>query len=191
MTCSAHAHTEQLTELSPCTENKHAHAHYATNITKLTVGKVLGGGECKTGCDNTLDGGVIGEVEEEAHVLHGAVLLEILLEKAGSLHVHTHSSENDSEVALSCVTGVALGILPNKTCLPADLCGDFIVGQTSSTEKGNLLAARNRVHGVDSGNTCRKVSRHVGESACSRIEWVLHPTRHTSITVFLWNQRNQ
>ena len=140
MTCSAHAHTEQLTELSPCTENKHAHAHYATNITKLTVGKVLGGGECKTGCDNTLDGGVIGEVEEEAHVLHGAVLLEILLEKPGRLLVDTHGRKHNDEVAaarvllvrqsheqVAAVRGL-LHVVLDEICLSADLGGDLVVG---------------------------------------------------------------
>lgn len=32
--------------------------------------------------------GVIGEVEEEAHVFHGAILLKVLFEEPSRLHVH-------------------------------------------------------------------------------------------------------
>lgn len=32
--------------------------------------------------------GVVGQVEEETHVVHGAVLLEVRLEEASRLHVH-------------------------------------------------------------------------------------------------------
>ena len=53
----------------------------------------LGGGEGETGSDDTLDGGVVGEVQEERDTLHGSVLLEILLEKAGSFHVDLKSGK--------------------------------------------------------------------------------------------------
>ena len=43
--------------------------------------------------------GVVGEVEEETDVLHGAVLLEVLLEEAGGLHVHL--SDRHSSVQVS------------------------------------------------------------------------------------------
>jgi hypothetical protein len=66
--------------------HKHAHKKY-TNTSRARphahtrlVGEVLGGGEGEAGGDDALDGGVVGEVEEEAHVLHGAVLLEVLRE---------------------------------------------------------------------------------------------------------------
>lgn len=45
------------------------------------VGEVFSSGEGKTGGDDTLDGGVIGQVQEEAHILHGAILLKVLLVK--------------------------------------------------------------------------------------------------------------
>lgn len=31
---------------------------------------------------------VIGKIQEETHILHGAILLKVLLEKSGSFHVH-------------------------------------------------------------------------------------------------------
>lgn len=39
--------------------------------------------------------------------------------------------------------------------LPANLGGDFVVRETGGGENGDLLAARNRVHGVDGRDTGR------------------------------------
>ena len=126
------------------------------NVLVALVSEVLGGGECKTGGDDALDGGVIGEVEEEANVLHRAVLLEILLEKAGSLHVDTHGGEHNGEVGLASVAHT-LSILLDETCLPADLGGNLIVGKTSSREEGDLLSTCDRVHRVDSRDACTQM----------------------------------
>jgi hypothetical protein len=41
----------------------------------------------------------------------------------------------------------------DKTSLPTDLGGDFIVRQTSSREDGNLLPAGDGVHHINSGDT--------------------------------------
>lgn len=38
------------------------------------VGEVLGGGEGETGGDDALNGGVVGEVEEQGSALHGSRL---------------------------------------------------------------------------------------------------------------------
>lgn len=43
---------------------------------------------------------VIGQVKEEGDTVKRAILLEVLLEEARSLHVHTHSSKHDAEVVL-------------------------------------------------------------------------------------------
>ena len=59
--------------------------------------------------------GVVGEVEEEHDVLHGAVLLEVLLEESRRLHVHTHRSEHDGEVVIRRV----LRALPTAVFLRA------------------------------------------------------------------------
>lgn len=69
-----------------------------TNTNLALVRQELGSGKSKTGRNDSLDGGIVGQVQEEAHVLHGTVLLEVLLEETGCLHVHTHSGEHDGEV---------------------------------------------------------------------------------------------
>ena len=53
--------------------------------------------------DDALDGGVVGEVEEERHALHGARLLKVLLEEPRRLHVHTHGRKHDGEVVLVAI----------------------------------------------------------------------------------------
>lgn len=62
------------------------------------VGQELSSGQSQTWSDNSLNSGVVGQVQEQAHVLHGAVLFEVLLEEPGGLHVDTHSGEHDGEV---------------------------------------------------------------------------------------------
>ena len=57
------------------------------------VSQVLCGGKGETRRDNSLDGRIVGQVEEEANVFHGTVLFEVLLEESRDLHVHTHSCE--------------------------------------------------------------------------------------------------
>lgn len=47
-------------------------------VVAALVGKVLCCGECNTWGDDTLDGGVVCQVEEEDSLLKGAVLLKIL-----------------------------------------------------------------------------------------------------------------
>mmetsp|Transcript_22306 Transcript_22306/g.53512 ORF Transcript_22306/g.53512 Transcript_22306/m.53512 type:complete len:283 (+) Transcript_22306:600-1448(+) len=116
------------------------------------VREVLRDGQRETRGDDPLDRGIVGKVKEEAHVLHRAVLLEILLEKARRLHVDTHGREHDGEVGLARRLHVLL-LLLHETGLPADLGGDFVVGKTGGREKGDLLPARDRVHRVDRGNT--------------------------------------
>mmetsp|Transcript_30950 Transcript_30950/g.71336 ORF Transcript_30950/g.71336 Transcript_30950/m.71336 type:complete len:336 (-) Transcript_30950:51-1058(-) len=112
------------------------------------VCEVLSHRQGKTGGDDTLDRGVVSQVQEQAHVLHGSVLLEVLLEKASSLHVHTHSREHNSEVGAAVVTR-----LLHQTGLSANLGCDFIVGETGSGEKRNLLPTSNAVHGINGGDS--------------------------------------
>jgi len=116
------------------------------------VGQELGGGQGQTGSDDTLDGRIVGQVQEQAHVLHGTVLLEVLLEETGRLHVHTHSGEHDGEV-VGVVIQHGLARQLDETGLTTDLGGDFVVGQTGGGEDGDLLATGNRVHHIDGRDT--------------------------------------
>mmetsp|Transcript_62503 Transcript_62503/g.167417 ORF Transcript_62503/g.167417 Transcript_62503/m.167417 type:complete len:335 (+) Transcript_62503:537-1541(+) len=113
------------------------------------VGEVLRGGEGQAGGDDALDGGVVGEVQEQDDVLHGAVLLKIVLKKPCRLHVHPHGPEHNRKI----IRGVVLGVLLlHQPGLPADLGGDLVVGQAGGGEQGELLPAHDTVHGVQGGD---------------------------------------
>ena len=47
------------------------------------VGEVLGGGERQARRDDPLDGGVVRQVQEQAHVLHETVLFDVLGRRDG------------------------------------------------------------------------------------------------------------
>lgn len=72
----------------------------------LLIGQILGSCKCKTRSDDTLDSGVVCQIEEKDHSLHRAVLLEVGLEETGDLHIHTHSCEDDAEVLLTVICDV-------------------------------------------------------------------------------------
>ena len=67
------------------------------------VGQEFGRGQRQAGRDDPLDGGIVGQVQEEACVLHGTVLLEVLLEESGRLHVGAHRCKDDAEIVLVVV----------------------------------------------------------------------------------------
>jgi hypothetical protein len=84
------------------------------------VGEELGCGQRQAGRDDALDGRIVGQVQEQAHVLHGTVFLEskligqilsmmilhcriylkILFEESGGFHVDTHGGKHDGKVVL-------------------------------------------------------------------------------------------
>jgi len=78
------------------------------------VGHELGSCEGQPRGDNPLNGGIVGKIEEEADVLHASVLLEVLLEEPGGLHVHSHGGEHDSKVVLEIVRVNVCFLSPNK-----------------------------------------------------------------------------
>ena len=111
------------------------------------IGEVLGRRERDTRGDDALDGGVIGEVQEQHGALERAVLLKVLLEEVRGLHVDTHGGKHDGKLvaAGSGLGGVAgLGRLPalaavDQACLPADLCRNVVMGQTCAINKVGLF----------------------------------------------------
>mmetsp|Transcript_38540 Transcript_38540/g.97013 ORF Transcript_38540/g.97013 Transcript_38540/m.97013 type:complete len:354 (-) Transcript_38540:194-1255(-) len=117
------------------------------------IGKVFGRGESKTWRDDALNGGIVGQVQEESHTLQRAVLLEILLEETSSLRVHTHRSENNRKVVLVIIHHTLTGSL-HQTGLTTDLSSNFIVWKTGSGENGDLLTTSDRVHGINRRDTC-------------------------------------
>jgi hypothetical protein len=63
---------------------------------------------------------VISQIQEQANILHGAILFKILFEEPSSLHVDTHRSEYNSEVIVMIVQDSLTGQL-NQATLSADL----------------------------------------------------------------------
>ena len=85
---------------------------------------VLGRGERKTGRDDTLDRGVICEVEEERDAVETTVLLEVLLEEPSSLHVDTHGCEHHGEIVFVPIVDVFRGAF-DQACLSYDLSSNL------------------------------------------------------------------
>lgn len=56
---------------------------------------IFGGGERQTGRDNSFDGRIVCQIQEESDAVQAPVLFKILLEEARGFHVHTHSGEYD------------------------------------------------------------------------------------------------
>jgi len=107
---------------------------------------------CKseTRSNNTLNGGIVSEIEEKNDFLHGTIGFEILSEESSNLHVHTHCTENDGEVIIGMIEHI---LSLDERCLTHDLCTDFVMWQTVGREQRNLLTSSNRSHAIDSRNT--------------------------------------
>mmetsp|Transcript_44392 Transcript_44392/g.74728 ORF Transcript_44392/g.74728 Transcript_44392/m.74728 type:complete len:361 (+) Transcript_44392:445-1527(+) len=120
-----------------CQDNQHVHPN--------SVGQVLSTGEGQTGCNDTLDGWVVGQVQEEHGTFHGTVLLKLLLEETGCLLIDTHSGEHKGK-GLS-LTLVVLRL--HQPSLAANLRGNLIVGETGGREQWDLLPTGNRGHDID------------------------------------------
>ena len=120
------------------------------DVKVVLVGKVLGGGKGETGGNDTLNGGIVGKVEEKGRALHGTGFLEVGAEETGGFHVHAHGTEDDGEVLLVSIDGV---LLLDERGLTGNLGGDLIVGKTGGGEDGDLLSTGDRVHDVNGGDT--------------------------------------
>mmetsp|Transcript_21553 Transcript_21553/g.38515 ORF Transcript_21553/g.38515 Transcript_21553/m.38515 type:complete len:353 (+) Transcript_21553:505-1563(+) len=123
------------------------------DVVATFVGEVLSSGEGNTRSNDTLNSGIIGEVQEKDRPLKRAVLLEILLEEMSSFHVHTHSGENNGELVITLLLKMRLVVRPlDKTCLTTNLRSDIVMGKTGSREKRNLLATSDGIHNINSRN---------------------------------------
>ena len=106
------------------------------------VSVVFCSGERQAWCDDTFNGGVVGQVQEQSDTIQTSVLLKVLFEIPGSLHVHTHSGKNDREVVLVSIVYV-LGWALHEARLPHDLRSD-LVPASSFGEPVNIEGARIR-----------------------------------------------
>ena len=151
------------------------------------VGVVLGGGQGKSWCDNTLDTvvaslaseysrmedvlrRVVCQVQEECDSLHRAVLFEIPGKEPAGFQVNTHSTEDNGEVVFVVIMD-ALGGL-DQTGLTTDLSSDFVMWETGGREDWDLLTTGDGVHGINGGDTgrnhlfwvhlwCKSAARHL------------------------------
>jgi len=76
---------------------------------------------------------IIGQIQEQAHVLHGSVLFKVLLKESSSLHVDSHGSEDNGEIVAAVVHDVLSlrAMLLDQASLATDLGSDLVVRQTS------------------------------------------------------------
>ena len=115
------------------------------HVEAALVREVLGCRQRDTRRDDALDGGVVGEVEEQHGPLQRAVLLKVLLEEVRRFHVDSHGGKHNGELVaggtslgsmcVACLGGLAALASVNQACLSADLCRDIIVGKTCSEEE--------------------------------------------------------
>mmetsp|Transcript_28914 Transcript_28914/g.70484 ORF Transcript_28914/g.70484 Transcript_28914/m.70484 type:complete len:305 (+) Transcript_28914:751-1665(+) len=114
------------------------------------IGKILCRGQSQSRCNNPFNRRVICKVQEEHGPRHGSSSLEIILEIACSLLVHTHSAEDNGEVFLGFVDPV--GSLDQRR-VSTNLCRNLIVRKTSTGEQWDFLSASDRTHHVNSANS--------------------------------------
>mmetsp|Transcript_9018 Transcript_9018/g.30566 ORF Transcript_9018/g.30566 Transcript_9018/m.30566 type:complete len:578 (+) Transcript_9018:341-2074(+) len=138
------------------------------HVLVAVVGQVLGRGERNARGDDALDGGVVGQVEEEGHALHGAVLLEVVLEEARRLHVDAHGREHNGERLLRVIARGRLLRLLDEARLAADLGRDVVVRETGRREERDLLPAGDGVHAVDGGDA--RLDHLLGVGAHLRVD---------------------
>src|SRR5271155_2291795 len=81
--------------------------------------------------NDSLNGGIVGQIEEKCDSFHRSVLFEITCEKPSGFHVDTHSSEDNAKVFFMTVMYTFGGRL-YKSCLSAYLSGDFVMRKTGS-----------------------------------------------------------
>ena len=116
----------------------------------LSVGQVLGSGQGETRRDDSLNGGIVGQVHEEHDTVHGSVHLEIGLEETSSLHIDTHSGEHKGEVLLRMIMHI---LMLDQGSLTTNLGTDGVMGETGGREERNLLATGDGVHDIDGGDS--------------------------------------
>ena len=98
-------------------------------------------GQRGTRGDDTLDDGVVGEVQQHDDALHRAAALEALAEVRRNVVLDAHGREHDGEVRPVGHAG-----------LTDDLDGQFVVLHAGAGEDGQLLAADQRGQAVDGRN---------------------------------------
>mmetsp|Transcript_17892 Transcript_17892/g.29922 ORF Transcript_17892/g.29922 Transcript_17892/m.29922 type:complete len:233 (-) Transcript_17892:533-1231(-) len=109
----------------------------AQHVEITLIGQVLGRGEGKTRSNDTLNGRIIGKIQEKGGTLHGTRFFEVISEKSRSFHVHTHGSEYNGEILLMAIHAI---LQTHKGSLTTDLRRHFIVRKTSGRKQGNLLS---------------------------------------------------
>lgn len=93
---------------------------------------------------------IVRQIEEQRDALHTPILLKVLGEESRRLQIHPHSAEHNRKVILMIVVRALIGVLLlHEPRLPTNLRRDLVVRQAGGAEDGDLLAARDAVHGVD------------------------------------------
>jgi hypothetical protein len=89
-------------------------------------------------------------VHEEAHTVHRAIDLEILLEETSCFEVDTHCCKDNSEVILVSIENV---LMFDEGSLTTDLSTNLRVRETGSREERNLLTSSDGSHSINGRDT--------------------------------------
>ena len=96
--------------------------------------------------NNTLNGGIVRQVQKQGGTLHRSTLLEITAEESCRFHVHSHGTKDNGKVLLVGVEGV---LELDEGGLSGDLGSHFVVWEAGGGEDGDFLTTGDRVHDVD------------------------------------------
>lgn len=81
LTMNRQVDAKALTHLTQCVGVGRHVGKDDQHVEVALVGQVLGSGECQTRGDDTLDGGVVREVQEKGRTLHRTALLKVVAEE--------------------------------------------------------------------------------------------------------------
>ena len=118
--------------------------HDDEDVHPLLEGQIFGGGQRAARRQNTLDDGIIREIQEHHDLLQHAGFVERTAEVFGHVVLRAHCGEDDTELFFSLVADAGL---------PRDLHGKLVVLHAGAGENRQLLAANQRHKRVDRRDT--------------------------------------
>ena len=119
----------------------------------LFICQILRNGQCTAGRQDTLNDGVVGQVQEHGYILKHTAVLKALAEVIRHVVFDTHGSEYNGKFlsAVLCDLG-----------LPHDLHCQLVGGQAGTGKDGQLLSTNQGHQAVDGGNARANVVSRIG-----------------------------
>ena len=131
------------------------------------IGKMLCGGQCKSGSDNTFYSRMVSMIHEKDYSVHWSVNFEISFEKSSSCQVYSHCCEHNSKIFIGMVEHI---FTFDESSLSTNLGTNFIVGKSCSWEQWNLLSSCDWSHAIYCGNS--SLNHFFWINSLIRIDWL-------------------